>query len=135
MLPFPVTNFEIQKYYQEEPRFNGVYSGDNLPNIKNGAYSTNLDEYKSIGTNWIAVYVNCNNVIDFDNFRVAVVPKNIKKFIGNKDFTTDIYTIQAHDSVMCPYFCIGFIDFTFNNKRFTGSTAFFLQIVLKRMIK
>ena len=53
--PHPLTNFEVQKYYQYKPRFNGVYSKDNLPNkIKNDAYVINLDEYSDIGTYWIA---------------------------------------------------------------------------------
>ena len=56
------TNFEIQKYYQNEPRFNGVYSRDKLPKIKNGAYVINLDEYSDIGTHWVALYVQNNNV-------------------------------------------------------------------------
>ena len=50
MPPHPLTNFEIQKYYQNEPKFNGVYSINNLSKIKVGAYIINLDEYKSIGT-------------------------------------------------------------------------------------
>ena len=50
MLPYPLTNFEIQKYYQHEPRFNGVYSRDNLPRIKAGAYVINLEECSDIGT-------------------------------------------------------------------------------------
>ena len=58
MVPHPLTNFEIQKYYQNEPKFNGVYSRNNLPKIKDGAYVINLDEYESIGTHWIALYVN-----------------------------------------------------------------------------
>ena len=50
----PLTKFEIQKYYQNEPRFNGDYSRDNLPDkIKDGAYVINLDEYSDIGTHWI----------------------------------------------------------------------------------
>ena len=57
MLPRPLTNFEIQKY-KNEPRSNGVYSRDNLPNkIKDGAYVINLDEYSDRGTHWIPVYV------------------------------------------------------------------------------
>ena len=52
--PHPLTNFEIQKYYQNEPRFNGVYSRDNLPKIKDGAYVINLDEYSNIRTLWVA---------------------------------------------------------------------------------
>ena len=58
-MPHSLTNFEIQAYYQNEPRFNGVFSRDNLPNIvKNGAYVINLDKYHDIGTHWVALYVN-----------------------------------------------------------------------------
>ena len=58
MPPHPLVNFEIQKYYQNEPRFNGAYSRDNLPQIKDGAYIINLDEYSDIGTHWFALYIN-----------------------------------------------------------------------------
>ena len=61
MLPYILTKFEIQGYHQNEPKFNGVYSGTNLPKIKDGAYVINLDEFKSIGTHWRALYVNNNN--------------------------------------------------------------------------
>ena len=55
--PHPLTNFEIQKYYQNELWFNGIFSRDNLPNkIKGGAYVINRDEYADVGTNWIALY-------------------------------------------------------------------------------
>ena len=50
MPPHFLTNFEIQKYYQNEPRFNGAYSRDNLAKIKNGTYIINLDEYSDIRT-------------------------------------------------------------------------------------
>ena len=87
MPPHPLTNFEIQKYYQNEPRFNGVYSRDNLPKrssakLKDGAYKINLDEYSDIGTHWVALYVQNNDIIYFDSFGVEHIPKEIKKFIG-----------------------------------------------------
>ena len=66
----PLTNFEIQKYYQNEPKFNGIYSRNNLPKIKDGAYVINLYEFKSIGTHWIALHVNGNNIIYFDSLGV-----------------------------------------------------------------
>ena len=66
MLPHPLTNFEIQNYYKNERRFNGVYSRDNLPKIKNRAYVINLDEYEDIGPHWIALYTENNEVIYFD---------------------------------------------------------------------
>ena len=57
----PLTNFEIQNYYHNEPKFNVVYSRNNLPKIKDGAYVVNLDEFKSVRTHWIALYVKSNN--------------------------------------------------------------------------
>ena len=77
MLPHSLTSFEIKKYYQNEPKFDGVYSRNNLPRIKNGVYVINLDVYKSIGTHWIALYVNGNNVIYFDSFGVEHISKEI----------------------------------------------------------
>ena len=74
--PHPLTNFEIQEYYKNEPRFNGVYPRDNLPKtIKNGACVINLDEYADVGTHWIALHVKNNEVIYFDSFGVDHVPK------------------------------------------------------------
>ena len=57
------------------------------------------------------MYVNDNNVTYFDSFEVEHIPKEIKNFIGNKNISTNIYRVQAYDSIMCGYFCIGFIDF------------------------
>ena len=108
MLPHPLTNFEIQKYYENETKFASVYSRKNLSKIKDRAYIKNLDEYESIGAHWIALYVNDNNVTYFDSFGVEHIPKIIKKFIGHKNIITSIYKIQAYDSIMCGYFCIGF---------------------------
>ena len=124
--PHPFTNFEIQEYYQNEPRFNGVFSRDNLPNkTKNDAYVINLDEYYDIGTHWVPLYVNNKIVTYFDSFGVEHIPKEIMKFITRKKIITNIYRIQAYDSIMCGYFCIGFINFVFNGKSLTDYTDLF----------
>ena len=122
----PLTNFEIQAYYQNEPRFIGVYSRDNLPDkIKDGAYVTNLDEYPDIGTHWIALDVNKKTVTYFDSFGIEHIPKKVKKFNGNRNIISNIYRIQNYDSVMCGYFCIGFIDYMFKGKSLTDYTNLF----------
>ena len=88
-----MTNFEIQKYYENDPKFNGPYSRKNLSKIKDEAYLINLDEYES--THWIALYIHDNNVSYFDSFRVEQIPKEIKKFIGNKkNVITNTYRVQ-----------------------------------------
>ena len=103
--PNPLTNFEIQAYYQNEPRFNGVFSRDNLPNmIKIGAYLINLHEYHDIGTRCVALYANNKTVTYFDSFGVEQIPKEIMKFIDNKNIITNIFRIQPYDSIMCGYF-------------------------------
>ena len=83
--PHLLPNFEIKEYYENEPGFNGVYSKDNLPKtMKNGTYVINLDEYADVGMHWIALYVKNDEVIYFDSFSVEHVPKEIKKFIGQR---------------------------------------------------
>ena len=121
-----MTNFEIQKYYQNEPRFNGVYSRDNLPKLKDGAYVINLDEYSHIGTHWLALYVRNNDITYFDSFGVEHIPKEIKTFIGRpSSIKTNIFRIKAYDPTMCGYFCIGFIDFMLAGKTLTKFTNLF----------
>ena len=66
----------------------------------------NFDDYESIGTYWVALYVNDNNITYFDCFGVEHIPKDIKKFVGHKKTITNIYRIQAHDSIMCRYFVL-----------------------------
>ena len=66
----------MQKYYQNESRFNGVYSRENLPKIKDGTFVINLDEYSDIGTHWVALNVQ-NNVTYFGSFGVEHIPKEI----------------------------------------------------------
>ena len=78
MPPHPLTNFEIHRYYQNEPRFNGVFSRNNLPKIiKDGAYVINLDEYTVVGTHWIALFCNRNEIVYFNSFGVEHVPEEI----------------------------------------------------------
>ena len=122
MLPHPLTNFEIQKY-KNEPRFNGVFSINNLPKkMKDGAYVINLEKYADVGIDWIALFFNRNEIIYFDSFVVEHIPEEIKKFIGNKNIKVSIFWVQANNSVMCGYPCIGFM---LAGKKLTNYTNLF----------
>ena len=73
------------------------------------------------------MHVNDNNVTCFDSFGVEHIPKEIRKFIGNKNVLTNIYRVQACDSMMCGYFCIGFMDFMLKGKSLVEYTILFFS--------
>ena len=102
--------------------------------MKDGAYVINLNEYSDIGAHWVALWGvdNSNNIIYFDSFGVEHTPKEINGFIKNKNIKTNIFRIQAYDSIMCGYFCIGFIDFMLKGKTLTEYTNLFLPNNFKK---
>ena len=115
---------EIEKYYENKARFNGVYSRNYLPKkIKDEAYIINLYEYadEDEGTHWIAL--SCNRRRN---------PEEIKEFIGNKNIIVNIFRVQANNSVLCEYFCIGFIDFMLVGKKSTDFTNLFSPYDLEK---
>ena len=117
MPPHSSTNLKIQRYYPNEAKFNGVYSRKNLPKIKHGAYATNIEELKSIETHFVAIYVHSAVATYFDSFGVEHIPKEIKKFVRNTVIKAIVYRMQAYDSIMRRYFCIGFTNFMLKNNR------------------
>ena len=76
-------------------------------------------------THWIALFCCKNEIVYFDSFGVEYIPKEIKKFISNKNMKANIYRVQANDSIMYGYFCIGFIDFMLAGKTLTDYTNLF----------
>ena len=144
MLPFhPLTNIEISEYYNIEPRFNGVYSRNNLrKTIKKGAYAINLDEYENTGTHWVSLFAKSNEVIHFDSFGVEHISKEINKFIGNeqsssakarnKKIKASIFRIQAYDSIICGYFRIEFINYMLEGKTLLDYTNLFSPNYFKK---
>ena len=100
-------NTKVLWEWTNEPRFNGVYSRSNLPKTTNfWAYVINLDEYADVGTHWIALFCNRNEIAYFNSFGVEHVPEEIKECVGNKNIKANIFRVAANDSVMCGYFCI-----------------------------
>ena len=133
MPPHTLFNFEIQKYYKNEPRFNCVFSRNNLPKkTKDGVYIINLDECANVGTH----YEKKDEVVYFDIFGVEYIPNEIKDFIeelpGNKNIKSNIFRVQENNSIMCGYFCIGFIDFMLADKKLTDYTNLFSPYDFKK---
>ena len=118
-----------------------MYSRNHLPKtIKKGSYVINLNEYENMGTHWISLFVKTNEVIYFDSFGVEHIPKEINKFIRN-DMTkssslerikSNIFRIQAYDSIMCGYFCIEFINYMLKGKTLLDYTNLFSPNDFKR---
>ena len=112
-----------------------MYLRNNLPNkIKKGAYAINLDEYENTGTHWVSLFVKPKYTVYFDSFGIEHIPKEINKFIGNNDTTkpsaiarikSNIFRIQAYDSIMCEYFCIEFINYMLKGKTLLDYTNLF----------
>ena len=113
MPPHLSTNFEIQKYYQNEPKFKGVYSRNNLTKTKDGAYVTNRDRAYVINLNRYSLdlYANDNDVTYFGSSGIEHTLKQIKKFIGNKNIIKNIFRIQAYNSIMCEHLLYWFYWF------------------------
>ena len=80
------------------------------------------------------MYIINIDVTYFDSFRVEHIPKEIKTFIGNKNIKTNIFRIQAYDSIMCGYFCIGFIDFMLARKTLIEFANIFSPITFKKIM-
>ena len=119
----PLTNIEINEYYK-----------NNLPNkFKKGTHVINLDEYENTGTHWVSLFVKTNKPIYFDSFGIEHIPKEINKFINNdmtkpsslKLIKSNIFRIQAYDSIMCGYFCIEFINYMLKGKKLLDYTNLF----------
>ena len=100
--------------------------------IKDGAYVINLDEYADVGRYWIALFCDRSAIIYFNSFGVEHVPEEIKDFVGNKNIIVNIFRVQANNSVMWGYFCIGFTDFMLAGKKLTNFTSLFSPHYFKK---
>ena len=111
-----MTNLEIQKLEQNALKFKCTCLQYNLPKTMKDEANVNLDEYKSMGTYWVTLYVNGNNVAYFDSYGVEKTSKEIRKSIINKNIITNVFKMQTH-LIISRYICIGFIDFMLKGNR------------------
>ena len=122
-------------YFKIVKGFNGVFSRNNSPKLKNGVYVINLDHSENTGTHWVLIFVRKNEVIYIDSFGVEYIPKEIMERIRNKNIKTSISRIQDNNSIICGYFCILFIEYMLNNKTLSDFTNLFSLWDLKKKDK
>ena len=113
------------RYFQDEPRFKGVYSRNNLPKRDEGAYVINLEDDTKAGSHWVALIVKKNKCIYFDSFGVEHIAEEIERFVKGLETDSNIYRVQSYDSIMCGYYCIKFIEYMFSGKKLTDFTNLF----------
>ena len=105
MVPLhPLSNIEIAKYFNYEPRFNGAFSENNLPRIKDGVYVINFKDNKIIGTHWVLLFIDRNKAVYFHSFGIKYIPPEVLNKIKVKPITHNMFRMQDNDSVMCGFY-------------------------------
>ena len=107
---------EITHYFDYEPRFNGVFSRNNLPRMKDGKYVINLDDKNSKGTNWVSLFIDRNTALYFDSFGIKYIPQEVLNKIKDKSIIHNIFRIQDNESIMWEFYCIAFIEYMLSGK-------------------
>ena len=112
----PLSNIKITNYFNHEPRFNGVFSRNNLPRKKDGAHVINLNDKNSKGIHWFSLFLDRNKAVYFDSFEFEYIPQEVLNKIRDKSITQNIFRIQSDDSIMCGSYCIAFIEYMLAGK-------------------
>ena len=107
---------EITHYFDYEPRFNGVFSRNNLPRMKDGKYVINLDDKNSKGTHWVSLFIDRNTALYFDSFGIKYIPQEVLNKIKDKSIIHNIFRIQDNESIMWEFYCIAFIEYMLSGK-------------------
>ena len=120
-----ITIVLLTTYFCRDCRFNGVFSRNNLPKIKDGAHIKNLDDKNSKETHWISLFVDRNLAVYFDSFGIEYIPPEVLNKIRNKSIIHNIFRIQDNESIMRRFYCTAFIEYMLAGKTLLDYTNFF----------
>ena len=109
---------KVLKYYENDCRFNGVFSRDNLLRIKHGAYVANLDYKQSKGTRWVSLFIGRSKVMYLNSFETEYILQQVLIKIKDKSITHNIFRILDDDCIMCRFYCIVFVKYIYFQKNF-----------------
>ena len=107
----PLSNIEINQYFNYDSKFNGVFSRNNLPRIKYVPYVINLDDKNSKETHSDSLFIDRNTAVYFDSFRIEYIPQKVLNKIKDKSITHSIFRIHDNDSFTCGFCCIVFVEY------------------------
>ena len=125
-MPLPIlSNIKTAKYFNYDPRFNGVFSRDNLPRMKDGAYIINLNDKQSGVRRWVSFFIDRNIAVYFDSFGIDYIPQKVLRKIKDKSITHNIFRAQSDDSIMSEFYCIIFIEYMLAGKTLLDYTNLF----------
>ena len=127
VLLHPLSNIKIIHYFNYELRFNGVFSRNNLPRMKNGAYAINLDDKNSKRTYWVSLFVDKNIAAYFDSFGMEYILQEVLNKTKDKSITHSLFRTQGSESIMCGFYCIAFIEYMLVGKNFLDNNYLFLE--------
>ena len=112
----PLNNIKITNYFNYKPRFNGIFSRNNLSRIIDGVYVTNLDYRNRRETHWVWLFINKNTAVYFDSFGIEYILQELLNKIKDKSIAHNMFRIQDNGSIMCRCYCIGFIEYMLEGK-------------------
>ena len=121
----PLHNIKITNYFNYKPRFNGVFSRNNIPRIKDGTYVINLDDKKNKGTHWVLTFIDRKKAVYFDSLGIEYIPQKVLNKIKDKSIIHNIYRIQHNNYVMWGFYCIVFIEYMLAGKTLLDCTNLF----------
>ena len=121
----PSNNIEITNYFNNDPKFNGVFLRKNLHRIKDEAYVINLDHKNSKGTHWVSLFIDRNTALYFDSFGIKYIPLNVLNKIKDKSITHNIFRLQNNECIINEFCCTGLIGYMIPGKTLLDYTNLF----------
>ena len=121
----PLNNIKITNYLHYEPRLNGLFSRNNLPRIKDGAFVINLDDTDSKGKHWVSLLIDKNTAVSFESFGIEYIALEVLNKIRDKSVTHNIFRMQDNESIAYGFYCITFIEYILVRKTLLDYTNLF----------
>ena len=127
--------FNDTNYFNDEPRFDSVFSRNKLARIKDGTYVINFNDKNSKGTLWVWLFIDRNTAVYFHSFGNECIPQEVLTKVKDKSITHNKFRMQDNESIICGFYCIAFIECMLAGEILLGYTNLFLPNDYKKNYK